>query len=194
MEQIAYQVTTDPSLEPFTLEEAKGRLEIDGTEQDGYIIDLIKAARQAAENYTNRAFYSQVVKQSFDGFPKVTKYTPKGEFVLAKNVVQNVNSISYTDIEGEPQTLELDNVRLDNLEEPARLYLKYGKSYPSIERDTKVVVEYVAGWDDIGKIPAVIKQAMIFWMREAYDNVGNPPQMKITAFERALSFYRIERI
>ena len=82
---------------------------IDGTDDDAYITDLIKAARQAAENYTNRAFFTQTVKQSFDGFPSICKYTPKGEFVLAKNQVQSISSITYTGKDGNDVVIDMAN-------------------------------------------------------------------------------------
>lgn len=200
MNQLAYQVTVQPATEPFTLAEAKERIEVEAssTLDDAYITDLIVAARQAAENYTNRAFFTQTVKQSFEGFPTICKMTPRGEFVLAKNQVQSIVSITYTDEAGAEVVMDaaavLLSYRLNNIIEPARLQLKSDKSHPTIEVGSNVVIEYVAGWTHIAKVPAVVKQAMVFWMREAFDNVGNPPSQKITAFERALSFYKIEWI
>ncbi len=47
---------TDAASEPLTTAEAKLHLRVDGSTEDTYIDNLIKAARIYCEKYTNRSF------------------------------------------------------------------------------------------------------------------------------------------
>jgi uncharacterized phiE125 gp8 family phage protein len=92
------KLITAPKTEPISLVEAKLHLRVTTNDDDTLISSLIKAARQSAENFTNRALASQVLELILDDFPEK-------EIILPKPPVETVTSIKYTDCEGVESTL-----------------------------------------------------------------------------------------
>src|ERR1700722_19098418 len=60
---------TPPAVEPVTLEEAQAFLVVVPATDDALIEGFITAARQMAEKYCHRAFYTQQWRLSLDRFP-----------------------------------------------------------------------------------------------------------------------------
>ncbi|MBM4299282.1 MAG: hypothetical protein FJ143_16210 [Deltaproteobacteria bacterium] len=134
-----------PQEEPITRASAKLhlRVESDQTADDALIDTLISAAREQAENFTNRCFVYSTWELKLDEFPD------KGDFeiVLPRPPLIQVNSIQYVDADGATQTLGSDNYLVDDRAEPAVIRPAYNKTWPATRAVMgAVTVSYVAGY------------------------------------------------
>jgi uncharacterized phiE125 gp8 family phage protein len=62
------KVTTQPAIEPVSLQEVKDSLRITSSSEDSLITQYIVDARVYAENYTGRKFITQTLVGYADGF------------------------------------------------------------------------------------------------------------------------------
>lgn len=136
--------------EPISLQEAKEHLRVVYDDEDDYIASLIVAARQMAEGKLNRTITQRAVEAGFSRW---------GDLVLRKPPVISVESITYTDDNGDEQVLE--DFALRNRGHVARVALPYGAPWPALARqDEAIVVRYLAGYPP-GEVPGPITQ----WMK-----------------------------
>ena len=100
------QLITPPAEEPVSLLDAKAHLRVDFDEDDGLIVSLITAARQAAESITGRQIVTARWKMVIDCFPGpslmgvpagLTFTLPGHAILLPKCPVQSVFAIRYLD-------------------------------------------------------------------------------------------------
>ena len=151
--------TVAPSIDPVTLAEAKKHLNLDGTDDDAYVTDLISVATAHAESYTNRQLISATYLLTFNGFPDII-YLPKPPAV-------SITSLTYVDGAGTTQTLTQGtdfNWQLPQgpLAGMARVFPDYGLSWPSPRNYMpSVSVTYVAGYGSTAaSVPIGIRQAI----------------------------------
>jgi len=152
---MAYKIITQPSVEPVTLDEAKDHCRVDGTELDALFTGvIIPAARQSAEHEMGRALCTQTRELVLDAFP--------ADFVLEGAPIQSLVSVKYLDSAGVEQTLDPQDVILDNDSEPGYLSLNYGKGWPeTYDVPNAVRVRYICGYGNAGDVPAAIKAWML---------------------------------
>lgn len=163
---MAWQITTQPTGEPVTLEEAKLHLRVDTDADDALITALIKAARQWCEDFQNRSYITQTITWKLDEFPE--------EFIVPRPKLQSVASIKYIDTNGTEQTLDGSYYDVDIYSEPARISLAYGKSWPALRGDiNSVEVIYNAGYGDADSVPDRIKAAIKLFIAHLYENREN---------------------
>lgn len=172
---------TAPPVEPVTLQEVKDNSVVDFGDDEALLEAFISAARIWAEMYLNRALVSQTWEYKFDKFPRC------GYFELPLNPVQSVESITYTDTSASPnqQTLSTNVYGVDTGVTPARVYLKYGQSWPS-NRDyyNDIAVRFVAGYAPSGSpedyranVPASIRSAICMMVEDRYQFRGASKDM-----------------
>lgn len=163
-------VIAPPGVEPLTLAEAKDHLNELDNEHDAKILQLITAARLAAEHYTSRACITQTLQVTLDQFSDVLE--------LPKPPLQSVESITYVDVDSNTQTLDPGVYRVDIKSTPGRVTLEDGQSWPETLPVTgAVAVEFIAGYGDQGSdVPESIRQGMRVYLTKYYDldaRVGN---------------------
>ena len=107
----------------FTTAEAKDFLKVDTTADDTLIDNLIKAATQSCEIYTNRYFLDTLVTQYADKWSDIN--------TLYKSPVSSITHIKYYDTNDSLQTLAGTVYLLDEVSQPARIGLKPNQSFPS---------------------------------------------------------------
>lgn len=160
-------LTTEPSIEPVSLYDARAHLRVTHNEEDEIISSLITAARFTVETITRRSLISQTWKLSLDGFPAGTVIK------LPHTPVKLVNHVKFYDAEGNFQTLESSKYWLDSLSSPARIILKDGESFPDSQlgRPNSVEVTYQAGYGDTAEdVPAPIRHAIKLIVAHLYEN------------------------
>jgi uncharacterized phiE125 gp8 family phage protein len=171
---------TAPTVEPITLDEAKDhlRVEIEDSDQDTVIKDLITAAREYAENYTHRALVTQTWDVWFDRWPS-------GDYIeLPKPPLQSVTTVSYTDYEGSSTSLVANTdyvVDTDSLF--GRVVLEYDKTWPTATLHPKnpIKVRFVSGYsptsdsppDYRANVPKAIKSAMLLLIGHWFNHREN---------------------
>lgn len=156
-----------PAVEPVGSAEAKAHSRISLSDEDTLIDALIVAARQMAEQVTNRALITQTWKLYLDEFPS-------GDCIdLPYSPLQSVTSVSYIDTDGATQTFSNTLYDIDTISEPGRLVLKPDSQWP----DTKlgqvnaVTITYIVGYgDDAEDVPEPIKLAIKFLVGHWFEN------------------------
>lgn len=194
---MASVLTVAPALEPLTLAEAKAHLRVDFVEDDTLISALIVAARQRAEVITRRALITQSWQLVLDAFPvpgmnvgSANWYGPQWgnspgplttlradgrtgfEIFLDHTPVSTVNSITYTDVDGNTQTLSPSLYKTDFVTEPCRVVPAYGTSWPGTRNEISAVsVAYTCGYGSAGAaVPEAIRQWMRLRVGAMYEN------------------------
>lgn len=159
---MAHQRVTGPAIEPITLAEAKVHLRVDIADEDAYITGLIQAAREAAEDRTERALITSTWRVALDAFP-ATIYVPVPR-------LQEVTLITYLDAAGATQTLAESAYRVDSVSEPARITPV--DTWPeTLAASNAVVVSYTAGYGHAAAdVPMAIKQWMLLQIGAMYAN------------------------
>jgi uncharacterized phiE125 gp8 family phage protein len=168
------KLITGPATDPVTVSEIKEYYRgIDGSEMDTTIGNLIKAARDEAQNYQNRAFFTQVWELSFDRFPAMPVEIPLPP-------LQSLVSVKYIDSEGAEYSIDINDFIVDKRSEPGRITFKSGKSWPSVRLQSidSVIFQFTAGYNDVGKIPHSVKLAYLLYVTYFLDHpdATEPPQ------------------
>lgn len=162
------KLVASPSADPVTVNEMREYGRADGAEFDITVASLIKAAREAAQDFQNRAFYTQTWELSFDSFPAMPIKIPLPP-------LQNIVSVKYTDKDGTETAMNLSDFVIDKRSEPGRIAFKKGKSWPTVELQPidSVVIQFTAGNSDISKIPNTVKLAYMVFITHRLDNPGS---------------------
>ena len=148
----------------FTTAEAKDFLKVDTTADDTLIDNLIKAATQSCEEYTNQYFLDTLVTQYSDNWLEVYR--------LYKSPVSTLTHIKYYDSSDTLQTLAASNYILDNVSKPARIGLAVDGELPTLaDRINAVEVKYTVGYgENSTDVPDGIKQAVLLTIGNWYEN------------------------
>ena len=175
--------TTAPAIEPLTLTEAKNHLRVDADlrQDDALIAMLIGAARRYAEMYCARSFISQGWALVMDSFPGVgmmgvpwgNPYSLPGNAVLLeRGPVISVDAITYTAMDGSPQTLAATEYAVDLSGPLPRITPRFGKIWPiALPQIGAVAVSYTAGYGSTAaSVPDGIRHWMLMRMTTLYRN------------------------
>ena len=148
----------------FTTAEAKDFLKVDTTADDTLIDNLIKAATQSCEEYTNQYFLDTLVTQYSDNWLEVYR--------LYKSPVSTLTHKKYYDSTDTLQTLTASNYILDNVSKPARIGLAVDGKLPTLaDRINAVEVKYTVGYgENSTDVPDGIKQAVLLTIGNWYEN------------------------
>jgi len=158
-----YQVITPASTYPVSLTEAKLHLKVDITTDDTLITNLIVAATQVSEEYTNRFFILTVIKQVCSNFKELNE--------LFKSPVNSVTNVRYYNSNNTHQTLDPNRYVVNNQFEPCQINLVVDGSFPDIaDRVDAVESQYSVGYGDSSDVPNVIKQAILLTLGNWYEN------------------------
>lgn len=159
------QVTSPPSVEPFTTAAAKAHLRVDLTDDDDIVDAAIVAARTYAENFMHRKLITQTVTITATGWG--------GRFfILPIAPVQSISEIRYTDSAGVEQTWSAAEYQLVKSAQPARIAPAYGLTWPVTRSDYDTVsIDVVCGYGDASTdIPKDIMQALRLLLAHFYEN------------------------
>lgn len=191
---IKYKVKTPPVSEPLELADVKEWLKVEHTVDDDLITALIVASRQSVEQYINRILFTTTIEQAFDGFPMYDyDKNPFAALRLAFGPLQSVVSVKYRAESGSLATLNASSYIVDDFAVPPCITPAYDATWPTaIHRINSVIVEYVAGKDDVTDIPEVIKLAMKKTIAEAYDKREDSVRKLPTQATWLLDQYRVK--
>jgi uncharacterized phiE125 gp8 family phage protein len=152
----SWSITTGPTVEPITVDEAKRQARITDTSSDSLIESYIITAREAAQDYMNRGLLTQTVTAVFSDFANVMP-------LPLASPLQSITSVKYYDADGALQTLATSYYDTDSVARPACLVLKPEQTWPTLESDRRswrVEVIYVVGWTTAAAVPERIKQGI----------------------------------
>ena len=158
------KVTTEPSIEPITLTEAKVHLKVDHTDEDSLITILIQGSRETIEQRTNRSLITQTRTIKLDYFPwSQTICLPDGPLI-------SVTSVKYYDENLTFQTFSSSDYWVDTNSNIPRVIVK--DSWPgTYAMPNAVEIIYSAGYGASGSyVPKALKQAMYLIIGHLYEN------------------------
>jgi len=162
----SFKVTAYPAdISVVSLSEAKDHLRVSNTADDTLITNLILAATQAAQNYTNRFFINHSVRMDCDTWEE-TLYFYKSPVFSSTTVEYYGTSATIYDV------WDSSNYIVDKVHEPARLLLQADKSYPDLaDRKAAIKITYVSGYGTAASdVPQAIKQAVLLMVGNFYEN------------------------
>jgi uncharacterized phiE125 gp8 family phage protein len=163
----SWKVTTQPTVEPITLAEAKLHLRVDDTDSDDLITSLISSARQKVEAFTRRSLITQTITAVWD--------RPVGDVLeLPATPLASVTSVKQYAPDGSSQTVSAGDYFVDTVGEPGRVVLNYGVFWPLTwtggqRRGNSLEVVLVAGYGLAVAVPAVLKDCIKEVVRAKYD-------------------------
>lgn len=180
------RLITDVAVEPITLAEARDHLRVDTygvgsppetvSDDDAWIDAMLPAARGYCEEYLGRALAPRTMEYVGSAFPTVC-VSDGPAFVLPFGPVQSITSITYTDSDGDPQTVADADYELDAISVPSRAILTYGASWPTARSSAgSVRVRYVTGYSTPGEspqvhvLPGMARAAILIFLAHLYEN------------------------
>ena len=157
------KVVSSSAFPLFTTAEAKDFLKVDTTADDTLIDNLVLAATESCQIYTNRYFVKTEVSQYSDKWD--------GIYTLYKSPVSSITHIKYYDSDDAEQTLDPSNYILDDVSKPARIGLAVNGTLPDLsDRINAVHVQYFVGVSSSSGVPDGIKQAVLLTLGNWYEN------------------------
>lgn len=142
------------SLQPVTLKEAKDHLRVDDDEQNAIISLYLSAAVKRCEDYMQTSIMSAEHELHSSGF--------SCSFNLQKFPVSAINSVKYYDEDGDLQTVDSDDYRLQSFRQPC--YIEFDSSFdaPDLhDREYPVVINFNAGYTSASSVPATVKLGVL---------------------------------
>ena len=158
------KVDTAATTPVFTTDQAKEFLKVDVSTDDTLIDNLVSAATESCQIYTNQYFINTIVTQYSDNW--------NGFYTLYKSPVASITHVKYYDSNDSQQTLLSSNYILDNSSEPARIGIAVDGSLPSLSsRINAVEVKYTVGHGTASTdVPEGIRTAIILTVGNWYEN------------------------
>lgn len=179
--------TVAPTAKPITLLDLGAWLRIDLPDEDTLLDQLVQSAVDYIEgpNGIGIALMPQTWELHLDGFP------PCIEIPLTP--VQSISSITYTDPDGNSQTLV--DYQADIYSQPARIVPAYGGCWPATRSVMNAVtVTFTAGFNTV---PGDLKRALALLAGHWFENrTASAEQLHEIPFgvEHILNKYRVGRI
>jgi uncharacterized phiE125 gp8 family phage protein len=185
-EIMSLSLTTAPTAEPVTLDEAKAHLRVDTTDDDALITSLISAARARAEWHTSRAFVTQSWTLWLDAWPC------SGMVEIPLPPLQSVASVTAYAMDDSATVLDAATYQIDTASSPARLILKPNTSLPvNLRRVNAVAVAFTAGYGEAADVPAPIGEAILKLVANFYVNRGDAEAVTPAEALALLAPYRV---
>lgn len=159
-----WRVTSEPEVEPVTLDEMKLHLRVECDADDDLITAQIVAARQWCEDYEHRAYITQTITAKLDFLPP--------RMILPKPRLQSVTSVKYIDTGGDEQTLSSGLYDVDLFREPGQIVRGFNDTYPdTLDVVNAVEVIYKAGYGDAASdVPGKTIAAIKLFVAHLYEN------------------------
>lgn len=153
--------------------ELRSHLRVDFSDDDNLLLDLEAAAEELLAELANRSLLPTTWRLTLDSWPRDRVIR------LPRGPLRSVASITYTDHDGDVQTLDPSTYRADSTDEVARIVEAVGASWPNpLEVPGSITVQYVAGYDEPGAtgadvihggVPARAKHAIRLLVAHYYE-------------------------
>lgn len=172
------QVTSQPALEPVTLDEAKAYMRVDINTEDALITALIVSARSMVELHLRRALIEQTLELTYDS-------QPEQDFIeLPRPPMISLESVEYFGDDDLAQAFDITELIADASKSPAVLRLKRSSVWPvSLRPQASLVFEYKAGYGTAASsVPGPIKTAIMTIVAAWFEQRGQMEQMSSSQF------------
>jgi len=147
----------------ITVAQAKEHLRITHSDDDTYIEALTLATSEWCEEFQRRVYVQREIVDYYDRFDMIIR--PR------KSPLVSVTSIQYYDSNGDLQTVDAADYRVDIISQPGRITEAYNAYWPDTRDMTNaVIVTYEAGYAARADIPEEIKHAVKLMIGHLYEN------------------------
>ncbi len=163
---MALVLTSAPTLEPVSLDEAKAHLRLDSMDDDALITSLIATARLYVERMLSRALITQSWSLFLDAWPEGYWLT------LPLAPVQAVSAVTTYAADDAPSVFDTGDYWLDAVSDPPRLVLRGTQPWPAPGRRANgIEVAFTAGHGDAATdVPAPLRQAILLLVAHWYEH------------------------
>ena len=154
-----------PSSYPVSLAEAKAQLRVTSTSSDALINGLIAAATAHCETLVQRAF----VPRTFEWV--LPCWRAELCIPIAPVVAAGITSIKYVEWASQSQqTLDKTAYVVQTRGDSVAIIPKFGTFWPLVftHAAEPIVIQFDAGYDDIGDLPGNVKAAILLQLRHLY--------------------------
>jgi uncharacterized phiE125 gp8 family phage protein len=201
-------VVTPPNVEPVTLDQVRNHLNLSHDFDDDLLSLYVETARSTLEAETGRALLTQVWDVTFDAFPpcQVSHPDPVTWRILSGirlpgGRCQSVDSISYIDENGAPQTLAAEDYQVDlsNLQGADIVPASDGEGWPAIKGDVinPVTVRATFGWQSAPEVPGALRQAVLWMIAHQYEHreavIAGSAVAEIPGLQQIINGWRVWR-
>lgn len=195
---IRVEITTPPTSEPITLEQAKEHCQVEGDEYDDVLNAYIAAARAAVESLTGMQMLTATYQVGFAKFPRGNL----GRLHLPRRPATAVTSVTYYDTNNTQQTLSTSLWDLVTATPRSYLIPAWQQTWPEVRDQPgaeNVTVTFTAGYSAAASVPKEIINATKMLIRDLYDNPGaqQDPAMVLQAnpnYKMLLGLYTMHNL
>lgn len=162
----SWRVTTQPVIEPITVEYLKLFARVDGDEEDELLASFIKTARTMMEQYLGRALIHQTITLNMDHWPGMIINLPRPPLIS----ITSVNTLDEDDTATEYDSSYYYAITTS---EPGQLVIRMGYTPPinSAREYGGYQVVYLAGYGSgTTSVPQPIRDGIAIWATDIYDN------------------------
>lgn len=177
-----WKITTEPTVEPVSVEDIKMFARIDGDYEDDLIQSLIVAVRNATQLYLGRSLIKQTLTMTLDFWPTMAISLPRPPLI-------SIDSVKIVEEDGTKTTYSSDNYYLNTIAEPGQLILKSSAdSLPEVSDRDYAMYEIIfkAGYGTLAiDVPEAIRAGMKSWITFLYENrqpIDKPPFGAMASF------------
>jgi len=184
------KVTTQPAIEPVTLQELKDSLRITNSAEDTLLTQFIEDARIYCENYTGQKFITQTITAYYDNMigelgewwtgtrmGSVNDIYGEQHQVLEYGPAQSITTVHTIDQSNSETLYTSTNYYLDDFDHGMRpkMILNVGSSITTnLRPKNNVKIVYVAGYGDAGSdVPSAIRRSILVMAGQIYANRGD---------------------
>lgn len=165
---MTYKLATiiKPTLEPVSLLEAKSNTNgVDFNDDDHLFLGWIIAAREECESYMSRAYITQTLEVTLDGWPKSPCELPRAPLI-------SVASIKYFDTDDVEAEFSSSNYFVGT-GTPGRISLNFAQIWPTttLRPIENVKIRFVVGYGtNVTDIPETVRNAIMLYCTHKYEN------------------------
>lgn len=166
-------ISTQPTHEPVTLDEAKRFIRQDEDYDDDYVRMLITAARNRVESDSARALVNRTYQYKLDDL--------SGEIELPYPPLVSITSVTYVNQSDATITVASSVYEAITDTTPGRVIEADGQSWPTGLRGhtEDVIVTYIAGYGTSDDVPEEFRVAVLMYIAQGYEQrmpvvVGSP--------------------
>jgi uncharacterized phiE125 gp8 family phage protein len=178
-------IVTPAATDPVTLAEIKSHCRVTISDDDTYLLVLVKAATDWVQHRTGRQLVTATLRQSWDSYPSMFYpprvisqiYGPRVYFTgleatmmtLDVEPVASVTSVTYYDPNDALQTVTSTDYWVDVASTPPRVVPK--NAWPNIYfgRPSAFRIDFVAGYGVATDVPVLLKQAVMLLAAHWYE-------------------------
>jgi len=185
----SWKVTTQPTIEPVTVDQTKLFARITTTIEDDLIEGFITAARYAAEEYLGRAFISQTITTVLDFWPGQIIEMPRPPLI-------SVDGIYIVDEDDTETEYDSDYYYLNTTAEPGQIIIKRDYTQPTnTGRDYgRFIIRSKHGYGTIGTdVPMHFREGIMLWAAVIYATRTLDPKVPPPEVRSKFDLYRSVR-